>query len=125
MNDLIEKVIQWGNDRNLIEGNTVERQFSKTFEEVLELKAAIEDDEEIEMIDAIGDITVTLILLSAIKGWSFEDCLQSAYDEIKNRKGKTVDGVFIKDTQAVIVDDMDEPLPERTCTDEEGCTSCQ
>ena len=50
-----------------------------------------------ELIDGIGDVFVTLIILAAQNGLKPEDCLQSAWDEIKNRTGKTVNGVFIKD----------------------------
>lgn len=139
MNELIIKVLDWGHNRNLITGNTVDRQFTKTFEEVMELKAAIEDDDEMEMIDAIGDTLVTLILLAAIKDWNIQDCLQSAYDTIKNRTGKTVDGVFHKDPDhkhaierhvfqhpnGEIDNDLDEPLGEPQPCTEGTCESCQ
>ena len=50
-----------------------------------------------EMEDAIGDIGVVLIILADILGYDFIDCLGLAYNEIKDRTGKTVDGGFIKD----------------------------
>ena len=56
--------------------------------------------------DAIGDIGVVLIILADILGYEFADCLELAYNEIKDRKGKTVDGGFIKD-------DPTEPHDER------------
>ena len=97
LNELQDAVIQWGHNRNLIQGNHPGRQFLKTWEEVLEIKDALEVGNDHELKDAIGDTTVTLILLAAIKGWTLEECLQAAYDVIKNRTGKTVDGVFHKD----------------------------
>jgi len=134
LTELEQAVVQWGHDRNLIDGNTVDRQFNKTWEEVLEIKDAIADKDDDELLDAIGDTTVTLILLAAIKGWTLRECLEAAYDVIKSRTGKTVDGVFIKDSHTSAVqqhvfrsgdDDLDEPLPEKQeCTDD-ACESCQ
>lgn len=48
--------------------------------------------------DGIGDTVVTLIILAQQQGWTLEECLQYAYDEIKNRKGKTINGTFVKDS---------------------------
>jgi len=47
--------------------------------------------------DAIGDIMVTLIIQCKMQGMDLQDCLESAYNVIKNRTGKMVDGVFVKD----------------------------
>ena len=52
--------------------------------------------DELELIDAIGDSTVTLILLAAQNGLDFEECLTSAYNVIKDRTGETKNGVFVK-----------------------------
>lgn len=49
-----------------------------------------------EAIDAIGDIQVTLIILANILGIDYDEALSLAWDTIKNRKGKTVNGSFIK-----------------------------
>jgi NTP pyrophosphatase (non-canonical NTP hydrolase) len=46
--------------------------------------------------DAIGDIGVVLTILADMLGYDFTDCLELAYNEIKDRTGKTVDGSFIK-----------------------------
>jgi hypothetical protein len=48
-------------------------------------------------IDAIGDVLVTIIILSYQLELNPWDCLESAYNEIKERKGQTIDGVFIKE----------------------------
>ena len=60
-----------------------------------------------EVIDGIGDMYVTIILFTALaskltkvyldKEIDSVDCLQAAYDEIKGRTGKMVDGLFVKD----------------------------
>ena len=46
--------------------------------------------------DAIGDTVVTLIILAQQMGWTLEECLQAAWDEIKDRTGEMRDGVFVK-----------------------------
>ena len=40
---------------------------------------------------------VTIILLAKIVGLDSVDCLADAYDEIKERKGKMIDGLFVKE----------------------------
>ena len=50
-----------------------------------------------ELVDGLGDTLVTLIILAAQYGLELEDCLEYAYNEIKDRTGKTVGGTFIKD----------------------------
>ena len=50
-----------------------------------------------ETIDAIGDIQVTLIILADILGVDYDEALALAWDTIKNRKGKTVNGSFVKE----------------------------
>lgn len=103
MNTLIEKIEQWAEDRNLIKGSTPARQIYKTMEEVTELAVAIgawrdSPENELEEIrDAIGDVTVTLIIIAAQLGFDFEACVEGAYEEIKDRKGKMVNGVFVKE----------------------------
>lgn len=54
-------------------------------------------DDKPEIKDAIGDIAVTLILQAHMHGWTLGECLESAYQVIKDRKGKMVDGVFVKE----------------------------
>ncbi|MGF3113228.1 MazG-like family protein [Facklamia sp. P12945] len=96
MQELITKVEQWFIDRNLhtFDGTG---QLVKLQEEVEELKDAYEKNDREEMIDAVGDITVVLIGFCMQTGLDFEECLASAYEEIKDRKGKVVDGVFVKE----------------------------
>lgn len=96
MNDLIEKVNQWFLDRDLAEGDGL-GQLQKLHEEIYELaEARIVNDFSAE-VDAVGDITVVLIGYCLQRGLNFEQCLESAYNEIKGRTGKVVDGVFVKD----------------------------
>ena len=96
MNTLIEKANQWFVDRNLEKGDGL-GQLQKLHEEVYELaEARITNDFSAE-VDAIGDITVVLIGYCLQRGLTLEQCLESAYNEIKSRTGKIVNGVFVKD----------------------------
>lgn len=94
-------IINWAKDRNILNGEASKNiryaQFTKTVEEVAELGSAISKSNRAEAIDAIGDIIVTLVVQAHIWGADLEECLESAYNEIKDRKGKLVGGVFIKE----------------------------
>ena len=93
------RVAQWAEDRNLIEGSTPQHQIDKLDEEVGELVDALGFDNRPEIIDAIGDIQVVLAVMCAQMGLSIDECREAAWDEIKDRKGKMVDGVFVKEVQ--------------------------
>ena len=53
-------------------------------------------DNQVEFVDAIGDMVVVLTNMAMLGGTSIETCIDAAYDEIKNRKGKMVNGTFVK-----------------------------
>ena len=93
---VIQEIKQWAKDRNLHEQDP-KVQLSKLMEESGELARAILKDDLNEQIDAIGDITVVLIVLSMQLGLDYSKCVELAYNEIKDRKGKIVDGVYIKE----------------------------
>lgn len=95
MNELIKQVEQWSIDKGLDKANPRD-QFLKVVEETGEISAALARGNEAALKDGIGDVTVTLILLAQQKGWTLQECLQVAYDEIKGRKGRMVNGVFVK-----------------------------
>jgi NTP pyrophosphatase (non-canonical NTP hydrolase) len=95
--DLQKDVINWANDKNLIKPENAPTQFLKVVEELGELSRSILKEDRKEEIDAFGDVMVTLIILSEQRGLNLVDCLNTAYEVIKNRKGKTVNGTFIKD----------------------------
>ena len=104
LNQLVKHVIDWAEARNIIKGSTPIKQHDKLLEEVMELRDAIvvnnirpHADTDYEIEDAIGDCTVCLINIAEMLGMDFEECLWSAYNEIKDRKGKMVDGVFVKE----------------------------
>lgn len=95
MNELINKVKQWHYDRNLIDGSTDKAQFIKLVEELGELQDNIMAGTDFK--DDIGDMLVVMINLCERNATTLEECLEVAYNDIKNRTGKMVDGVFVKD----------------------------
>jgi len=103
------RVVFWHRDRNLIEGSTDAAQHTKLVEEVKELETNILLSQPV--IDDIGDCLVVLINIAERNGLSLFDCLSHAYEDIKDRKGKMVDGVFVKER-------IDESLPLSATADE-------
>lgn len=92
-----DKILAWANDRNLVEGATPHAQMLKLTEEVGELAAGIAKGNLEATKDAIGDCVVVLTILAAQHGLFIEGCIDAAYEEIKDRKGKMVNGVFIRE----------------------------
>tara|TARA_R110001606_G_scaffold381240_1_gene542336 strand:+ start:863 stop:1174 length:312 start_codon:yes stop_codon:yes gene_type:complete len=86
----------WAKERELYKKGDVKTQFIKLQEESGELAKAILNENENEIIDSIGDIVVVLTNLSHLAGYKIEDCIDQAYFEISNRKGKMINGTFKK-----------------------------
>lgn len=95
MTDFVSRITQWHHDRNLIDGATDKDQVCKLIQEVGELSDNVCKGKDIR--DDIGDIIVVLINIAERNGLSITECLAQAYDDIKDRKGKMVDGIFIKE----------------------------
>ena len=91
------KVIDWADKRNIFETSTPLTQWVKTVSEVAEMGEAIAKGDNNLIEDAVGDILVTIIIACHIIEISPTRCLHLAYEEIKNRKGKMVGGIFVKD----------------------------
>ena len=96
MDRLVQAVEKWSIDRNLHEADS-SKQFLKVIEEIGEVADALAKDKPEELKDGIGDTVVTLIILAQQNGLTLEECLETAYNEIADRKGKTVNGVFVKE----------------------------
>lgn len=96
MERLMEQVKQWGRDKNI---NNPTMQFAKFIEESGEIAHELTrgNFQCLEMEDALGDTLVTLIILADILGYDLKECLQEAYDVISKRKGKTINGSFVKE----------------------------
>ncbi len=91
-----EKLIsQWHKDRNLIDGSTDKDQFMKLVQEVGELSDSLCKSKDFR--DDIGDIMVVLINILVRNNITLEECLKVAYEDIKDRKGKMIDGIFVKE----------------------------
>ena len=73
---------------------------------------ALLDKDKSEIEDAIGDMVVVITNLAELSELRIEDCIDSAYNEISNRKGKMINGTFVKTdglSEAEITLLMDEP----------------
>lgn len=95
MDELILAVEQWSIDKGLDKADST-KQYLKVSEETGEIAAALARSQKEELMDAIGDVVVTLIILSQQNGMTLQGCLKCAYDVIKERTGITVNGVFVK-----------------------------
>lgn len=91
------KILEWAKDKGILEKATPATQMLKTVEEVGELANALGKNDRDEIIDAIGDIAVTIIIQAELNGLDFDECVESAYNVISKRKGKMVNGLFVKD----------------------------
>ena len=91
-----EKLIGlWHRDRNLIDGSTDKDQYMKLIQEAGELSDNLCKGKDIK--DDIGDMMVVLINIMVRNNLTMDECLSVAYNDIKDRKGKMVDGVFVKE----------------------------
>tara|TARA_B100000073_G_scaffold322114_1_gene303185 strand:+ start:134 stop:427 length:294 start_codon:yes stop_codon:yes gene_type:complete len=97
MDELINKVKIWANEKDLLKKENSQAQMLKVLEEVGETAGALLKNKNQEIIDGLGDSFVTLIILCYQLGLEPKDCLEAAWNEIKNRKGKTVNGTFIRE----------------------------
>ena len=88
---------EWANERGLYSGGDTKTQTLKLMEEAGEIcRAVLKVDKQATM-DGIGDCVVVLTNLAELAGTSIEDCIDLAYNEIKNRTGKMSNGTFKKD----------------------------
>lgn len=105
--ELQDKVLEWADSHDLLHEENADKQFMKFIEETFEFKTEmdsftaefiyrdlvdIREDMQLEM----GDVFVTLIILCKQLGIDPQRCLELAYEKIKDRKGKTINGCFIK-----------------------------
>jgi len=88
---------EWADERGLYENGDAKTQALKLVEEVGETCRAILKEDQEEAIDGIGDCVVVLTNLAELIGVPIELCIDAAYDEIKDRKGKMVNGTYKKD----------------------------
>jgi len=98
--ELIAAIEQWARDRQIIPNSTPIAQLMKTVSELGELADATLKSQKDGVIDGVGDVVVTLVIFCRLQGISFQSCIQSAYEEIKDRRGTlTPEGIFVKEQQ--------------------------
>lgn len=91
-------VIRWAEKRGIIENSDSKTQLLKAVSEMGELADAIIKRDRPAIVDGIGDVLVCLIVVGALEDLDLTRCLESAYEQIKDRKGYlNKDGVFVKD----------------------------
>ena len=88
---------QWASKRGLYKGGDPKTQALKLVEEVGETCKAILKSDQSEIEDGIGDCVVVLTNLAHLCNTDIEHCIELAYNEIKDRKGKMDNGTFKKD----------------------------
>jgi len=95
MRQLVSGIQTWHRDRNLIEGSTDKDQCLKLLQELGELSDSICKGNDIR--DDLGDMLVVMINIMERNTLDIEECLEVAWDDIKDRKGKMIDGIFVKE----------------------------
>lgn len=95
MDELIRNIEGWAIDKGLDKADPI-KQLAKLMEEIGELAEGLVKVREEQVVDSIGDSVVVLTILALQMGYDIQDCVQVAYDEIKGRTGKMVNGVFVK-----------------------------
>jgi NTP pyrophosphatase (non-canonical NTP hydrolase) len=97
--DLVGRVESWASDRGIIEHSNPQTQLMKTVSELGELADATVKRDHDGIVDGVGDVLVTLAIYARLQGISLTDCLGSAYEVIKDRRGRlTPEGIFVKES---------------------------
>jgi NTP pyrophosphatase (non-canonical NTP hydrolase) len=94
---IFENIRDWAETRGLYDKGNSHTQYVKLQEEAGELAKALLQNDKAEVIDAIGDMVVVLTNLAHLEGVHIETCIAEAYKVISNRKGKMINGTFVKD----------------------------
>jgi len=95
--NIFDCIREWADERGLYDKGDPKTQYIKLMEETGEIGRAILKNDTDEIIDGIGDAVVVLTNLAELVGVPIEECIQEAYNVISKRKGKMVNGTFVKD----------------------------
>ena len=93
---IFDLIREWAEQRGIYDKGDQKTQYVKLMEEAGEVGRAILKDDELEIQDGIGDMVVVLTNLAELSGLTIEECIESAYDTIAKRKGKMINGTFVK-----------------------------
>jgi len=93
---IFDLIRSWAEDRGIYDKGDQKTQYVKLMEEAGEVGRAILKDNTLEIQDGIGDMVVVLTNLAELSGLTIEECIESAYDTIAKRKGKMINGTFVK-----------------------------
>jgi NTP pyrophosphatase (non-canonical NTP hydrolase) len=91
-----ELIRQWANNKGIYQKGDIKTQYVKLQEEAGELAKAIINNNDNEIIDAIGDCVVVLTSIAYFNNCKIEDCINEAYNVINKRKGQMINGSFVK-----------------------------
>ena len=92
------KIREWAKQRGIFDKGDVKTQYVKLMEEAGEVAKALLTNDKAEIKDGIGDMVVVLTNLAHLSGFTIEECIDEAYEVICKRKGKMVNGTFVKET---------------------------
>jgi NTP pyrophosphatase (non-canonical NTP hydrolase) len=92
-----EPIREWAKDKGIYEKGDPKTQYIKLLEEIGELAQSILKNDTEEFMDAIGDCVVVLTNLAALNDVKIEDCINGSYSIIAKRKGKMINGTFVKE----------------------------
>jgi phosphoribosyl-ATP pyrophosphohydrolase len=96
--ELQANVYKWAEDKDLLKEENALKQLEKVKEEVAEIEVEILSDNTPNLRLELGDGLVTLIILAYQKGLHPVDCLRAAWNKIEHRKGRTIQGTFVKES---------------------------
>ena len=99
VNNNIIAITQWFYDRNMIEGSDNIHQYHKLIQECGELSDNLIKNKDRR--DDYGDIMTVLIGMMERDGYTVQECLEKAYEDIKDRKGTMINNVFVKESDSV------------------------
>jgi NTP pyrophosphatase (non-canonical NTP hydrolase) len=91
-----EPIREWATEKGIYNKGDIKTQYIKLQEEAGELAKAIINNDNEEIIDAIGDCVVVLTSIAYFNGITIEECINLAYDVISKRKGQMINGSFVK-----------------------------
>lgn len=101
LDDLFDLIGEWGKNKGITNPDNAVFQYLKFSEEGGELAAGIAKGNREKILDAIGDVFVTWVMMCKCLNVDPRSAVYDVYNIINARKGVTVDGVFVKEEDLV------------------------